>query len=335
MIFDRFTRGFLLNEAGGEGGDGGSGGSGAGTGSSVLSTSDGGGGDGGTGGTGGVPDGGGDFSFTTFVDETGRFNSPDWYKSVPVEGLDEGDRARLSKYDTLPKALKSLSHQERVLGAKANAVVVPGANADDDTVSAFRKAVGAPDTPEGYEVPKPEKLPQGVEWDDGIVKRFAPILHKFNVPAEAMGELANEFVNLQGEFVQSAHNGHAEATATAVDSEAAELRKAWGHDFPRNAEFARRAAVEMGIDLGEYESKPKVPVSLFMQALSKSGGMMVEGSRISGDGIPPSHDPGTEAKLIRTDPNHPRHKKFLAGDKETMDHVKKLNIAAARAKKRA
>lgn len=319
MNFNQFTMGFLREEEGGEAGGGGA--------TSVL--------DGG-----GAPpadtgdQGGGDFSYSGLVDDKGAF-STDWHKTIPIDGIDDAQRARLSKYSDLPTALKSLAHQESMLGKKVDGVLPPTDGSAPEDIAQFRKAIGAPETVDGYSVAAPENLPEGVTWDESVVKRFAPILDKFHAPSGMMEALTSEFLTMQGENYQAAVGHQASTQASTLDAEAGLLRTDWGQEYERNSELAKRAGNGFGIDIAGMASNATVPVSQVMKILAQSGEMMTESGRVSGNGIPPSSDMGTELKLARTDPNHPKNAGFLRGDKDVMEWMARGNKIVADEKRRA
>ncbi len=117
----------------------------------------------------------------------------------------------------------------------STAIVKPGANATDDDVVAFNKAMGIPGTPEEYEFPSVPEMTDEIkasqaEWG----KRF----HQLGISKEAAVALI-EAVNKDG----LEHN----AAVVAADKVYAEkqteaLKAEWkGEDYDVNLKFANRA----------------------------------------------------------------------------------------------
>lgn len=61
--------------------------------------------------------------------------------------------------DPMGELLKSYENQESLIGKKAEGLRVPGEGATAEDWSAFNKALGVPETPDGYEYKVPENIP--------------------------------------------------------------------------------------------------------------------------------------------------------------------------------
>lgn len=76
-------------------------------------------------------------------------------------------------------------------------VKVPGEKATQEETMAFRKALNVPEKPEGYEIKRPEKLPDGMIYDESLEASFKSTVHKLGLsPAQASG-LADMFNNYE------------------------------------------------------------------------------------------------------------------------------------------
>lgn len=61
--------------------------------------------------------------------------------------------------DPMGELLKSYENQESLIGKKAEGLRVPGEGATAEDWAAFNKALGVPETPDGYEYKVPENIP--------------------------------------------------------------------------------------------------------------------------------------------------------------------------------
>lgn len=224
-------------------------------------------------------------------------------------------RATLEKYPGFPDLVKAHMGLRQRLGKGADAVLVPGQDASPEEVAAYRKAIGAPDAPEGYTL-KPEKLPEGVAWNDDLAKPFAAIAHKHNISQAAMQELVAE--NLRQQTLQG------ETVGKMVEERRAEnlgkLKEAWGQSFDKNLDLARRGAAIAGVDPNsEGFSDPNV-----VMAFSKLASKLSEDTLVRGEAPPTLAGPAL-AKEIRTNKAHPLHEKYQNGDQDTVDYLRRLD----------
>lgn len=131
-------------------------------------------------------------------------NSDPWFKQlVSADGtLNKGAWANapeslkkfqtsLEQYGSLEAALHALGHSKSLVGAKALARLPADApqEAKDAQAKVLREVLNVPEKPDGYGITKPDKLPDGVVWDDKVVGEFASIAHKHNASPELVKDL--------------------------------------------------------------------------------------------------------------------------------------------------
>jgi hypothetical protein len=173
MVIDGlFTdRSLCSIEDGGDGGAGGGGGDSSGGAAAALASAGGDGAAGGDGGQGGGDGGaaGGDW-LEQFSAEGGGDDNPsnrDWLKSKGFKSIDD--------------MAKSYREAEKVIHTKGG-ITVPGAEAKPEELDAFHKAIGRPDTVDGYEFGLPDGLtPEQLDMD--VVTPLREIALKAGVPA--------------------------------------------------------------------------------------------------------------------------------------------------------
>jgi hypothetical protein len=236
--------------------------------------------------------------------------SDGWLDRLP-ESLTEA-KPTLGKFKTFEDLAKSYSALQTVIGKKANAVTVPNEKSTPEEIAAFRKAIGAPDSAEGYKL-KPEQLPEGLTWDDELAKGFAEIAHKHHIPPAAMQELTARFVASESAKLEQ----YAKAATAELETGRTELKKEFGANFDKSIVMAKRVAQTVGLD----PNSPGLRDPNVVKALVRFGGMISEDKLSAGN----SAVPGTmTAKDIMTNPANPYHKRYQEGDTEVVGMVRDL-----------
>ena len=186
--------------------------------------------------------GGGDAAGAGGAGEENAFAS-----SLTGEGF--ADFAKEQGWNSADDAVKAYQDQRAGLEGM---IKVPGEDASDEDRAAFAKALGVPDTEDGYQFSLPEKMPENVQYDENLAASFkakakeigltlaqAQALHDFQM--EAVGTQANAFLEGQKQ-------AEAEKTAKAEASHDA-LVKAWGKEgsesYNKNLALANRALSKM------------------------------------------------------------------------------------------
>jgi len=209
---------------------------------------------------------------------------------------------------------KSYQGLEQLLGKKANAVPVPNEKSTPEEVAAYRKAIGVPESPEGYKL-KPEQLPDGVTWDENVAKRAAELAHKHNIPAAAMSELMKFDMERAALMNQAA----ASMIEQQLESGRAELQKVWGDKMPEKIELARRAAVTAGVDPSSQGFvDPAVVKAIVNLAEKLSDDRLVAGDQT---GVSSTR---ARARDIMTNQANPLYARYQEGDPETVDQVRRM-----------
>jgi hypothetical protein len=213
---------------------------------------------------------------------------------------------------------KSYQGLEQLLGKKANAIVPPSEKSTPEEVAAYRKAIGVPESPEGYNL-KPEQLPEGVTWDDNVAKRAAELAHKHNIPASAMSELMKFDMERAALMNQAA----AQMIETQLETGRAELQKVWGDKMPEKIELARRAAVTAGVDpTSQGFVDPQVVKAIVNLAEKLSDDKLVAGDQTGASST------RARARDIMTNQSNPLYAKYQEGDAEVVDQVRRMLTSA-------
>lgn len=137
---------------------------------------------------------------------------------------------------------KSYLETKRLVGAKTP--TRPADDAPPEEQAAWRKLVGAPETPEGYgDTLRPADFPEEL-WGKELETEFRSLAHKHGLTPAAAKEIAALHARLVDQGLQS---NQAEEQA-AFERESATLRREWGDQFDKNAHHAVTVARAAGLD---------------------------------------------------------------------------------------
>lgn len=210
--------------------------------------------------------------------------------------------------------LKSYQGMEQLLGKKAQAVVPPSEKSTPEEVAAYRKAIGVPDSPEGYKL-KPDSLPEGVQFDEATAKRAAELAFKHNVPASAM----QEFMKFDMERAALMNQAAAGMIEAQLEAGREELQKVYGDKFGEKIELARRAALTAGVDPASHGFvDPQVVKAIVSLAEKLSDDRLVEGNQT---GVASTR---ARARDIMTNQSNPLYQRYQEGDPEVVDQVRRM-----------
>lgn len=163
----------------------------------------------------------------------------DWRAALP-EDL-KGSKS-LERYKDVPSLAKSYLEIERKLGAGFS---VPGEKATPEEWDAYHAKNGRPKSAEDYGTFKPEKLPEGMSWDDERERGFKTIAFKAGLRPDQVKALAEWDQSYQ----QGLRGKHMQESADAFKETLSVLSETWGPVGSRSFEgqhaIARAAAREV------------------------------------------------------------------------------------------
>ena len=173
-----------------------------------------------------------------FADDSGKFAS-DWTQMLP-DSLAEY-RAMAAQYPDLPTFFKS--HRDNMAAARAKGLKLPGEHATPEERTAFegelRKVRGAPDTPDAYDIPKPEGLPDTLDWKQATAD-FRALAHEIGLTPKEAERIAQFDLSRQkaaGEAMQA-------QKAQIIAEEQAAMKARWGDGAGQVLRQAQHAAAE-------------------------------------------------------------------------------------------
>src|SRR3989304_958409 len=140
----------------------------------------------------------------------------------------------------LPTLIKTGYDAHRELGSR---VRIPTKGADGKfepkTLAEFHKKIyeggifePPPDSPEGYKITRPEKLTDGLSWNDEWAKELATTLHKHGIPVSAVPELLS--------LHEKALVGTSKILKTSFDEGLTAVKKEFGSEYETRRESVKR-----------------------------------------------------------------------------------------------
>lgn len=236
----------------------------------------------------------GDFDFRKVVGDDGKF-SDGWTENLP-EDL-KPYAATLGKYPNATELLRGLGNASKLIGQKTQGVQVPGPDAKPEEIAEFHKALGVPESPEGYNLTKPEKLPDGVEWNEDEIKGFAEFAHKQGLLPDQTKALIEFDMQRQQSLVGKASANVEEFVAKQRE----DLKTEWGEEFDGNIDRAKAAASALGLDPNDAEIGNSAKM---IKALHRASLLMKEDQIATGNKV--GYGQSNEAKMeeIRRSPEY-------------------------------
>ena len=158
-------------------------------------------------------------------------------------GPDLKGNPALATVPTLEDLAKSYVHTKRLVGTKLQA---PSESSTPEDVAAWRKTVGAPETPEGYGELRPDDFPAD-QWDGAAAGELTKIAHKHHMSPAALKEV----VALHSAQVKAGVAKLEADDAAYKEAGMATLKKEWGTNFEQEAHAAKTFAKMIGLNPNE------------------------------------------------------------------------------------
>ena len=275
-----------------------------------------------------APQGDGDggstaWDFRSSLDDKGNFK-PGWDAGLPDDL--KPSAAALAKYPNPLELMRGHANASKLIGQKST-LKAPAPDAPPAEVEKFnsqiREVLGVPTKVEDYKLTKPEKMPEGMTWNEDKAKDFATLAHSLNIPPAAADKIAAWQMQQMGEAVQKGQ-GQIEAWK---QSQADELKKDWGADYDANLGLAAQAAKVAGFDIndGELANNAK-----FVKAMLTVSRLIKPDALVGSDKSSSVMDGAAQAEDIRRNPNNPWHAAYMG--KEGTSRQQEASALMARLK---
>lgn len=249
-----------------------------------------------------------------------------------------------SKFKTWDDAAKAWKGKNELLGRKGIAEPLPP-NATPEQraehLSLVRKALGAPDKPEGYAFEWPKELPEAMR-DTKALGEFAKIAHEEGMSPAAFQKAAQLEIARQTEAVK-AHEAQVKAMWDGQDKLIREFAAKEGMDYAAAKTLAEKAGMKWGVDK-DSPLMQNATVFALLTRLGKAGGEagLVKGDTTD-DNLATLTPETAQAALDKIrgekgsaewcaywnrDPEHPEKEKPHPKHEETVAKAKRLSMIA-------
>lgn len=240
--------------------------------------------------------------FQNWLSPDGKFADKGWVDRLP-DHL-QPYKGTFSKYESVDALLNGMGNLTK-LAVKKNLEPL-AEDAPEEVVNErrelLRKLNGVPDDAKGYNITRPDDIPEEA-WSDERMSKYAEILHKHN----ASPDLVKELVELNRADALAEVNQFKEGAVKQLEDERAKLKDAWGQDYDNRLRDANRAAATLGIDVND----PALQHASVVQALAKVTDLVSENKLVSGDSDPAYGQTDREKALdIVNNPANPLHKAY-------------------------
>lgn len=241
------------------------------------------------------------YDFRTAFDDKGGFKQG-WTDALPDDLKEYAPT--LGKYPNPVEALRGLGNAQKLIGQRQT-IKPPGSDAKPEEITAWRKMLGVPENAEGYGIKAPEKLPEGVKWDDKTANDFAKLAHEINLtPAQAQKLLEFDIGQKQGLYTKGM-----ESLTTHQNQQRTMLQEAWGDKYQDNMNKAIATAERLGLDPNDAELGNSAK---FIKALHQASHLFKEDVLLKGAAGGATGEQAAED--IRRNPNNPLHKAYIGAE---------------------
>lgn len=205
-----------------------------------------------------------------------------WRDSI----TDEAARKLSERYNDPAAVANALYEANRELSQR---VKLPGEDADEETIAKFNKALGVPESIEGYAIERPEHLaPEEFESEESqaVLGNVLEAMRAKGASKPVVDAMLEQYWAMDAQAKAEA----ARRDDAAAEAGEAELRKSWGEDYDANLAYANRAA-EQFPGLAEIELRDNTLLGSHPQFARLAASL----GRLTSEGAPQAGLQGTEA----------------------------------------
>lgn len=241
------------------------------------------------------------------INEKGEF-SENWKNILPD---DLKNNPAIGSFKDLASMTKSYVNAQKMIGA--DKIALPGKYATPEERAEFFNRIGRPETPDKYELPKPQ-LPEGMSYSNEMEKSFRDLAHKTGLTAEQ----AKALHDWNTQNVLQSHAAREQMVAQQFQQAEDALKKEFGLAYEQKLAKANAVVRQFGaaelLEKKGFHNDPDV-----VRFLANIGEGMAEDKLIGkGDALTPS---GAQSQINAImgdtkgpyfDKNHPQHKETVA-----------------------
>jgi hypothetical protein len=162
-----------------------------------------------------------------------------------LDGLPDDLKASpsLTRYSSQEALARAYLNAEKMIGSEK--VPIPKDPNDAEAWDRYYKAGGRPEDPAKYEFQKPEKMPEGTTYDEGMETWWRQSAHEAGLSQRQASKL---FERYRDRFLSSIELSE-KASTTEVQNAKLALERDWGGEFKARRQLAKAAFAEMPADL--------------------------------------------------------------------------------------
>ncbi len=213
----------------------------------------------------------------------------------------------LASFTSLEGMARSLVEAQRLVGKRVEDMT-------PEQIAKVHRNFGAPGDAGGYELARPENLPDGFQFNEVLEKQAREWFHQAGLNNKQAATIYDKFM----EYTSQQFADIQRTAASVKDETEKVLRREWGQAFDKNVNLAKRAVARFGgqelqnfLDETQLGNDPRV-IRAFDKVARKVGEDTLEGEGTGRfGGLMPDE---ARAEIARTmagpayfDPKHPEH----------------------------
>jgi len=236
--------------------------------------------------------------------EGGAQTGETWLSSLPDELK---TNPSLTKFKEPVEVYRSYVSLEKKIGEKG--IIKPKDDAPPGDWEKYYTDLGRPETPDAYEIGRPEGLPDEFPYSEELEGQFKKWAHEAGLTAKQTKELFTKYIQANISEYEKASKIIGEAKGKAEEI----LRSEWGDNYDTNLELARKARRQFAPDMGPEWEQLEFGLGnnpTMVKMFANIGARMSEGELVTGTATVKT------AEMERTelmnhpaymDGNHPEH----------------------------
>jgi len=229
-----------------------------------------------------------------------------WLSSLPDELR---ENPSLTKFKEPVEVYRSYVSLEKKIGEKG--IIKPKDDAPPEEWNKYYVALGRPETPDSYEIGRPEGLPDEFPYSEELEGQFKQWAHEAGLTAKQAKGLFDKYIqaNIGAYDKASKEIGEARGKAEQV------LRSEWGDNYDTNLELALKARRQFAPDQGPEWEQLEFGLGnnpTLVKMFANIGARMSEGELIKGTPQPGTMTEEQALEAMSTNPaymnaDHPEH----------------------------
>ena len=254
----------------------------------------------------------GEFDFSGIVAKDGSL-AENWRDALPEDLRGEKSLENIKDFRHLAQ---SYVHAQKAVGAKK--LAIPGEHATPDEMAAFYNALGRPEKADDYKTDG-LTIPQGVTFDETMLKDFREFAHKNGVSQKVFGKM------LEYDALRAAKSAElaAQTAKQEYDETVAKLQSEFGAKLPDVILQCNKAMETFGLK-DVLESKNLLNNYDVIKALTLIGSKISESKLVDGDRSGIDNTPQRRLDDIVNNPDDPFYKKDHPAHADRVAEVRRL-----------